>query len=72
MVKKMKILIDKNTKVIVQGITGNQGTFHTKAMLEFGTQIVGGTTPGKAGQQVHGVQVYNTIMDIKEKTNIDA
>jgi len=54
----MAILIDKSTKVIVQGITGKQGSFHTKSMLEYGTQIVAGVTPGRGGQNVHGVPVY--------------
>jgi len=59
----MAILIDENTKVIVQGITGREGSFHTKAMLEYGTKIVAGVTPGKGGMEVHGVPVYNTIRD---------
>lgn len=57
------ILVDKNTKVIVQGITGKAATFHTKQMLAYGTQIVGGVTPGKAGQSVEGVPVFNTVSD---------
>ena len=52
------ILINENTKVIVQGITGSQGRFHTEQMLKYGTKIVGGTTPGKGGQEVLGVPVY--------------
>ncbi len=68
----MKILIDKNTQVLVQGITGTQGSFHTKAMLDFGTKVVAGVTPKKGGQEVHGVPVYNTIAEAKEKHEIDA
>lgn len=68
----MKILVNKETKVLVQGITGNQGTFHTKAMLDFGTTIVAGVTPKKGGQEIHGVLVYNTIKEAQEKHQIDA
>jgi len=68
----MKILVDKDTKVLVQGITGNQGTFHTEAMLEYGTKVVAGVTPKKGGQEIHGVPVYNTIKEAKEKHEIDA
>ncbi|NHJ84309.1 MAG: succinate--CoA ligase subunit alpha [Asgard group archaeon] len=68
----MKILIDKDTKVLVQGITGNQGTFHTQAMLDFGTKVVAGVTPKKGGEKVHGVPVYNTIKEAKEEHEIDA
>ncbi|MBI2575628.1 succinate--CoA ligase subunit alpha [Candidatus Woesearchaeota archaeon] len=59
----MAVLVGKNTKVIVQGITGQQGSFHTKLMLEYGTQIVAGVTPGKAGQSVEGVPVFGTVKD---------
>ena len=59
----MSILVNKDTKVIVQGITGKQATFHTKQMLAYGTKIVGGVTPGKAGQTVEGVPVFNTVVD---------
>src|SRR5512145_2770339 len=59
----MSIWIDKNTKVLVQGITGGVGAFHTKQMLEYGTKIVGGTSPGKAGSKVEGVPVFNTVAD---------
>lgn len=60
------ILLDKNTKAIVQGITGKQGRFHTKEMIEYGTNIVAGTSPGKAGETVEGVPVYNSIEEIKK------
>ncbi|MBV8363214.1 MAG: succinate--CoA ligase subunit alpha [Candidatus Eremiobacteraeota bacterium] len=60
----MSIFIDKNTKVIVQGITGSEGAYHTSRMLQYGTQIVGGVTPGKGGQKTpHGLPVFNTVRD---------
>ncbi len=59
----MSILINKDSKVIVQGITGGQGKFHTEQMLAYGTQIVGGVTPGKAGQEVCGVPVFDTVKE---------
>ena len=62
------ILINENTKVIVQGITGSQGRFHTEQMLKYGTKIVAGTTPGKGGQEVLGVPVFNTVKEAKAKT----
>jgi succinyl-CoA synthetase alpha subunit len=58
----MSILIDSSTRVIVHGITGRQGMFHTEKMLEYGTQIVAGVTPGKGGQWVHGVPVFDTAL----------
>ena len=66
------ILIDKDTKVIVQGITGKAATFHTKQMLAYGTQIVGGVTPGKAGQNVEGIPVFNTVEDAVKATGATA
>lgn len=57
----MAIIVDEKTKVLVQAITGNQGSFHTKQMLDFGTRIVAGVSPGKSGQEVHGVPVYETV-----------
>lgn len=57
----MAVIIDENTNVIVQGITGNQGKFHTQQMLAYGTKIVGGISPGKGGQEVLGVPVYDTV-----------
>jgi len=63
----MGIIVDKNTKAIVQGITGTQGSFHTKLMLEYGTQIVAGVTPGKGGTTVHGVPVYDTVEEALER-----
>ncbi len=60
------ILLDENTEAIVQGITGKQGRFHTKEMLKYGTNIVAGTSPGKAGQEVEGIPVYNSVEEIKK------
>jgi succinyl-CoA synthetase alpha subunit len=57
----MGIIVGKETKAIVQGITGFQGSFHTKLMLEYGTKIVAGVTPGKGGTVIHGVPVYDTV-----------
>jgi len=68
----MSIYIDKNTKVLVQGITGAVGTFHTKQMLEYGTKIVGGVTPGKAGSKVEGVPVFNTVTEAVRATGANA
>lgn len=68
----MSILVDENTRLIVQGITGREGTFHTEQMLEYGTKVVAGVTPGKGGQQVHGVPVFNTVREAAEATNANA
>lgn len=67
----MSILVDKNTKVIVQGITGSQGLFHTQQMLQYGTKIVGGVTPGKGGQTIEGVPVFNTVKEAVVETGAD-
>ena len=64
----MSILIDQNTKVIVQGITGRDGSFHAKQMLEYGTKVVGGVTPGKGGQDVHGIPVFNSVKEARDKS----
>ncbi|MBP1730193.1 MAG: succinyl-CoA synthetase alpha chain [Deltaproteobacteria bacterium] len=64
----MSILIDENTKVVVQGITGAEGAFHTRQMLEYGTRVVAGVTPGKAGQEVEGVPVFNSVRDARAAT----
>ncbi len=63
----MGIIVNKNTHAIVQGITGTQGTFHTKLMLEYGTKIVAGVTPGKGGNRIHGIPVYDTVEAALEK-----
>ena len=64
----MSVFINKDTKVIVQGITGSIALFHTVQMLEYGTKIVGGTSPGKGGQEVEGVPVFNTVKDAVDAT----
>jgi succinyl-CoA synthetase alpha subunit len=63
--------INENSKVVVQGITGNQGMFHTKLMLEYGTKVVAGVTPNKGGQEVHEVPVFNTMKEAKKETDCD-
>ncbi|MFW9820543.1 MAG: succinate--CoA ligase subunit alpha [Candidatus Thorarchaeota archaeon] len=63
--------INKNSKVVVQGITGNQGIFHTRLMLEYGTNIVAGVTPKKGGQKVHSVPVFNTVIEAVNETQCD-
>lgn len=68
----MSILVDKDTRLIVQGITGSEGTFHTKQMIEYGTNIVGGVTPGKGGQTHEGVPVFNTVAEAVEQTGANA
>lgn len=64
----MSILINESTRLIVQGITGRDGSFHTKKMLEYGTNVVGGTTPGKGGTEILGVPVFNTVYEAVAKT----
>ena len=59
----MSVLIDENTKVFVQAITGSEGSFHTRQMLEYGTKVVGGATPGKGGQEFEGIPVFNTVAE---------
>jgi succinyl-CoA synthetase alpha subunit len=66
------VLIDENTKVLVQGITGRQGRFHTGAMLNYGTKIVAGVTPGKKGESVRGVPVYNSVDEAMREREADA
>jgi succinyl-CoA synthetase alpha subunit len=64
--------IDKNSKVIVQGITGNQGRFHTHLMLDYGTNIVAGSSPGKGGQEIYNVPVYNKVSEAAREHDLDA
>lgn len=64
----MSVLVDQSSKVIVQGITGRDGSFHTEQMLAYGTNVVGGVTPGKGGQSVHGVPVFNSVQEAKDAT----
>ncbi len=67
----MAILVDENSKILVQGITGRTGRFHTGRMLSYGTRIVAGTSPGKGGQEVEGVPVYDTVAEAVEATGAD-
>jgi succinyl-CoA synthetase alpha subunit len=67
----MSILLNKDSKIIVQGATGGMGSTHTKLMLNYGTKIVAGVTPGKAGTDIHGVPVYNTVAEAIDKTGAD-
>jgi succinyl-CoA synthetase alpha subunit len=68
----LSILVDKNTRLIVQGITGKEGTFHTQQMIEYGTNIVGGVTPGKGGTTHENVPVFNTVADAVKETGANA
>ena len=68
----MSVLIDENTRVVVQGITGGEGSFHAKQMLEYGTKIVSGVTPGKGGQTFEGVPIFDTVYDAVQKTKANA
>ena len=66
----MTIFVNKNSTVIVQGITGSQGSFHTEKCLEYGTKIIGGTTPNKEGQTIFGLPVFNTVANLVEKLGV--
>lgn len=68
----MSVLVDQNTRLIVQGLTGREGTFHAKACAEYGTKVVGGVTPGKGGTTHEGWPVFNTVAEAREKTGADA
>lgn len=68
----MAVLLTKKSRVVVQGITGHQGQFHTRAMLDFGTRVVAGVTPGKAGQKVEGVPVYDTVEEAVRRKKANA
>jgi len=68
----MSILVDRNTRVICQGFTGSQGTFHSEQAIDYGTQMVGGVTPGKGGREHLGLPVFNTVADAVEATGADA
>lgn len=68
----MSILVDENTRLIIQGITGREGTFHCEQMLQYGTKVVAGVTPGKGGENVFGVPVFNTVREAMEATDANA
>ncbi|HZT57698.1 MAG TPA: succinate--CoA ligase subunit alpha, partial [Pyrinomonadaceae bacterium] len=68
----MSVLVDKNTRLVVQGITGKEGTFHTKQMVEYGTKVVGGVTPGKGGTTHEGIPVFNTVADAVREAGANA
>ncbi len=69
----MTVLVDKNTRVVVQGITGKEGSFHTSQMIEYGTNVVAGVTPGKGGQKSeHGIPIFNTLREAIEKEGANA
>ncbi len=67
----MSIFVDKNTRVVVQGITGREGMFHTRQCIDYGTQIVAGVTPGKGGQKMDAVPVFDTVKDAARETGAD-
>src|SRR5690606_31489771 len=67
----MSVLVNKDSKIIVQGFTGSEGTFHAEQMIEYGTQVVGGVTPGKGGKEHLGKPVFNTVKDAVAKTAAD-
>src|SRR3954452_3238939 len=68
----MSVLIDKNTRLLVQGLTGREGTFHAKQAQAYGTTVVGGVTPGKGGSTHEGWPVFNTVQDAVKKTGANA
>src|SRR5262245_47727330 len=68
----MSILVNRDTRVICQGITGKVGQIHTRGCLEYGTKLVGGVTPGKGGETIEGLPVFDTVMEAVEKTGANA
>src|SRR3982750_4758244 len=68
----LSVLVDKDTRLVVQGITGKEGTFHTKQMVEYGTNVVGGVTPGKGGSVHEGIPVFNTVADAVKEAGANA
>jgi succinyl-CoA synthetase alpha subunit len=67
----MSILVDENSRIVIQGVTGREGSFHTKQMLEYGTMVAAGVTPGKGGREVEGVPVFNTVKQAVEKQEVN-
>ena len=67
----MSVLVNKNSRIIVQGFTGKEGTFHAEQMIAYGTNVVGGVTPGKGGQLHLGLPVFNTVEDAVRKAGAD-
>ena len=67
----MSILVNKDTRLVVQGITGREGAFHTGRMVEYGTPVLAGVTPGKGGQTVHGVPVFDSVSAAVKETRAD-
>src|SRR5258706_8398337 len=68
----MSILVDKNTRLLVQGITGREGLFHTQQMIAYGTNVVGGVTPGKDGEWIVGKPVFDTVKEARESTGANS
>src|SRR4030095_2809827 len=68
----LSVLVDKSTRLVVQGLTGKEGTFHAKQMVEYGTNIVGGVTPGKGGTTHEGIQVFNTVAEAVRQAGANA
>jgi len=68
----MAVIVDQNTRAIVQGITGSQGRFHAERMLKYGTKIVAGVTPGRGGEEIFGVPIFDTVREAKRKTDANA
>ena len=68
----MSVLVDKNTRLIVQGITGREGSFHAQQMIDYGTKVVAGVTPGKGGTKHLGVPVFNTVAEAVQETGANA
>src|ERR1041384_29911 len=68
----LSVLVDRSTRLIVQGLTGKEGTFHAKQMVEYGTNIVGGVTPGKGGTRHEGIPVFNTVAEAVKEADANA